>query len=88
LVPSQLALVAPVKLHFNAQPPQLAVVLTGVSHPSRSGSVESQLPQPALHPEYVHVVPVHAAPMLFVVSQAFPQPLKSVIVLVDVSPPS
>ena len=86
-MPSQLPLVAPVRLHFTPHPPQFAVVVTGVSQPSRSGSDELQLPHPALQLVYVQVVPVHDAPLLLVVSHARPQPLQSVMVFVDVSQP-
>jgi hypothetical protein len=59
--------------------PQLSIVLSAVSQPSRSGAVVVQLPKPVLHAEYVHDNPVgHAAPMLLVVSHALPHPAQFV----------
>jgi hypothetical protein len=59
-----------------------------VSQPSASGAVVLQSAQPGAHPEYSHVVPLHAAPVLCVVSHVTPQPLQLVVVFVCVSQPS
>lgn len=89
LVPAaQAAPVLCVVSQASPQPVQLLAVLSGVSQPARSGAVAVQLPKPALHPEYVHVVPVlHEAPVLFVVSQTRPQPVHEVVEVVGDSQP-
>ena len=69
------------------EPHFVAFEFTSVSHPSVSGAVVVQSPKPALHPVYVHVLPVQPAPVLRVVSQASPQPLQLVVVFSGVSQP-
>jgi hypothetical protein len=63
-------------------------VFVGVSHPFVSGAVVSQFAKPALQAVYVQVVPVQAAPALWIVSQASPHALQFVTVFVRVSHPS
>ena len=61
--------------HLMPQPPQFVTVLVGVSQPSVSGEVVLQSAKPVLQLVYVHFdPPLHAAPLLFVVSHALPQP--------------
>jgi hypothetical protein len=68
------------------QPPQAPLI--GVSQPFVSGAFVSQLANPILQLVYVHFVPSHAAPLLFVVSHALPQPPQFVIVLTGLLHPS
>ena len=69
------------------QPPQSDVDDRDVSHPLVSGAVVSQSAYPGSHPVYVQPPPVHAAPLLRLVSQAAPQAPQFVTVSICVSQP-
>jgi hypothetical protein len=74
--------------HVCPHAPQVVVLPVKVSQPSASGAAVLQSAQPVAHPEYSHVVPLHVAPVLCVVSQVAPQALQLIVVLVAVSQPS
>jgi hypothetical protein len=74
--------------HASPHAPQLVIVFVGVSQPLVSGAVVLQSAQPAEHPVYLHVVPSHVAPVLWVVSQVRPHALQFDVVSVCVSQPS
>ncbi len=73
--------------HVSPQAPQLEVDPVAVSHPFVSGGVVSQSAHPVAQPAYWHVVPLHEAPVLWVVSQTSLHALQFVIVSVAVSQP-
>jgi hypothetical protein len=54
--------------------PQVEIDDRLVSQPLMSGAVVLQSAKPAAQPVYAHDVPLQEAPMLWVVSQALPQP--------------
>jgi hypothetical protein len=87
VVPSHVAPLLLVASHTLPQAPQFSVVFVWVSQPFVSGTAVLQLANPALQLPYEHVVPLQVAPLLLVVSHAFPQPPQSVVVLVGVSQP-
>lgn len=74
--------------HASPHALQLVTVSTEVSQPSMSGAVVVQSAQPAAQPEYLHVVPLHEAPVLCAVSQASPHALQFEVVSIGVSHPS
>jgi hypothetical protein len=87
VVPLQLAAEALVSVHALPQPPQLAVVLVGVSHPSVSAPAFTQSANPA--PQvYEQLVPLHDAAVAFDGVHTTPQPPQFDVVLVAVSHPS
>jgi hypothetical protein len=69
------------------QPPQLAAVVVGVSHPLAFGVLASQSAYPALHPAYVQPVAAQAAPWLWIVSHATPHCVQFDVVSIGVSQP-
>jgi hypothetical protein len=73
--------------HVWPQAPQLVDPLVAVSQPSRSGGVVLQSAQPAWHPVYEHVAPLHDAPTLWALSHASLQPVQLAVVSVGVSQP-
>jgi hypothetical protein len=86
VVPLHVAVPCPDGLHALPQPPQLVVVLVGVSQPPVLGAVVTQSAQPAEH-AYEHVVPLHEG-VPRVVSHALPQPPQLAVVVVGVSQPT
>jgi hypothetical protein len=66
---------------------QLAGVVVGVSQPLVSGGAVLQSAQPVSQPEYTQAVPLHEAPLLWVVSHVSPQ-APQFVALVEVSQPS
>ena len=74
-------------LHFAPHPPQLVVEESDDSQPLVSPPLVSQLTKPGWHAEYVQFEPEHAAPVLFVVSQARPQSPQFAGVVICVSQP-
>jgi hypothetical protein len=69
------------------QPPQLPADVIIVSHPSVSGGVALQSAHPGAHPVYMHVFPLHVAPVLCCVSQTLPHPAQLVVETSDDSHP-
>jgi hypothetical protein len=74
--------------HVCPHAPHVVVEPVNVSQPSASGAVVLQSAHPVAQPEYSHVVPLHVAPVLCVVSHEAPQALQLIAVLVGVSHPS
>jgi hypothetical protein len=73
--------------HVSPQAPQFMAPPVAVSQPSTSGAAVMQSAKPMEQPVYWHVVPLHAAPMLWTVSHVAPHAAQLVMVLVAVSQP-